>query len=125
MATIMWIGIGGFLGANMRYWLGNLIGRWLLAGFPYATGIVNISGALLIGILATLFADRAIDNESLRLFLVVGILGGYTTFSSYSYEVVSLVQQGRILTAAGYVLASNLIGIGACFAGVAVARFWM
>ncbi|MCA9834259.1 MAG: fluoride efflux transporter CrcB [Thermomicrobiales bacterium] len=124
MVNILWIGIGGFLGANMRYWLGSLIGRWLGTGFPYATGIINITGAFTIGIIATLFADRAMDNESLRLFLIVGILGGYTTFSSYSYEAVTLMQEDRWLAAIGYLVGSNVIGISACVAGVLVARIW-
>ena len=124
MATILWIGIGGFLGANSRYWLGSLINRWLGTGFPWATALVNISGALLIGIIATLFADRAIDNESLRLFLIVGVLGGYTTFSSYTFEAVTMMQEDRWLAAISYLALSNVVGILACVGGVMIARIW-
>ena len=124
MATVLWIGIGGFLGANSRYWLGSLINRWLGTGFPWATALVNISGALLIGIIATLFADRAIDNEALRLFLIVGVLGGYTTFSSYTFEAVSMMQEDRWMAAISYLALSNLVGILACVAGVMIARIW-
>ncbi len=124
MLNILWIGIGGFLGANARFWLGSWISRWAGTGFPWATGIVNLSGALVIGVIATIFADRAIDNESLRLFLIVGILGGYTTFSSYTYEAVSLIQQDRWLAAIGYLVGSNVLGILACIAGVMIARLW-
>ena len=124
MATILWIGLGGFLGANARYWLGSLVNRWLGTGFPWATGLVNISGALLIGIVATLFVDRAVDNESLRLFLIVGLLGGYTTFSSYTWEAVTLMEHNRWLPAIGYLVGSNVIGILACVAGVLIARIW-
>lgn len=124
MLNILWIGIGGFLGANARFWLGSWISRWAGTSFPWATGIVNLSGALVIGIIATIFADRAIDNESLRLFLIVGILGGYTTFSSYTYEAVSLIQQDRWLATIGYLVGSNVLGILACIAGVMIARIW-
>ena len=124
MATVLWIGIGGFLGANSRYWLGSLINRWLGTGFPWATALVNISGALLIGIIAALFADRAIDNEALRLFLIVGVLGGYTTFSSYTFEAVSMMQEDRWMAAISYLALSNLVGILACVAGVMIARIW-
>lgn len=124
VTTILWIGIGGFLGANSRYWFGSLINRWLGTGFPWATALVNISGALLIGIIATLFADRAIESESLRLFLIVGLLGGYTTFSSYTFEAVSLMQQDRWLAAIVYLVGSNIVGIIACVAGVMIARIW-
>lgn len=124
MATVLWIGIGGFLGANGRYWLGSLINRWLGTGYPWATALVNISGAMLIGIIATLFADRAIENEALRLFLIVGVLGGYTTFSSYTFEAVSMMQQDRWLAAISYLALSNLVGILACVGGVMIARIW-
>lgn len=124
MTAVLWIGLGGFLGANARYWLGSLINRLLGTGFPWATGLVNISGALAIGIIATLFADRAIDNESLRLFLIVGLLGGYTTFSSYTWEAVTMMQEDRWLPAIGYLIGSNVIGILACVVGVLIARIW-
>lgn len=124
MATILWIGLGGFLGANARYWLGNLIHRFLGTGFPWATALVNISGGLAIGFIATLFADRAIDNDSLRLFLIVGLLGGYTTFSSYTWEAVTLMQEERWLTAIGYLVGSNVLGILACVAGVLIGKAW-
>lgn len=124
MANILWIGLGGFLGANARFWLGTLVNRWIGTSFPWATGLVNISGALLIGIVATLFADRATGNEALRLVLVVGILGGYTTFSSYMWEAVALVEQQRWLPAVGYLVGSTVLGIVACVAGVMLARIW-
>ena len=124
MATIWWIGLGGFLGANARYWLGSLVNRWLGTGFPWATGLVNISGALLIGIVATMIVDRAVDNESLRVFLIAGLLGGYTTFSSYTWEAVTMMEQNRWLPAVGYLIGSNVLGILACVAGVLIARIW-
>lgn len=124
MATVFWIGLGGFLGANGRYWLGSLINRWFGTGFPWATALVNISGALAIGIIATLFADRAVENESLRLFLIVGVLGGYTTFSSYTFEAVSLMQEDRWLVGISYLLLSNVVGVLACVAGILIARVW-
>lgn len=124
MTTFLWIGIGGFLGANGRYWFGSLVNRWLGVDFPWATALVNMSGAFAIGIIATLFADRAIESESLRLFLIVGVLGGYTTFSSYTFEAVSLMQHERWLAAFAYLVGSTVIGVVACMAGVLVARIW-
>lgn len=118
----LWIGLGGFLGANARFYLGRLITHILGTTFPWATGIVNLSGAFLIGIVATLFADRLTDHEATRLFLIVGLLGGYTTFSSYTLESVALLQEGRILPALGYVIGSNVLGLLACAAGIALAK---
>lgn len=124
MAAMLWIGLGGFLGANARYWFGTAINRILGTGFPWATGIVNITGAFAIGLIATLLIDNNVENESLRLFVIVGILGGYTTFSSYTFEAVNLMQEDRWLSAVGYLVGSNLIGILACVGGVMVARIW-
>lgn len=124
MITVLLIGIGGFLGANARYWLGSVFGRWFGTDFPWATGIVNVTGAVAIGIIATMFTDRAVESESLRLFLIVGILGGYTTFSSYAYEAVAMMREDRWMAAMAYLIGSNVIGIVACVAGVMIARIW-
>lgn len=121
---VLWIGLGGFIGANMRYWLGSGMSRLLGTSFPWATGIVNITGALAIGIIATLFADRVVDNETLRLFLIVGILGGYTTFSSYTMEGVAMMEAGRWGAAMAYIIGSNVVGVLACALGVLMARSW-
>lgn len=122
---VLWIGLGGFIGANMRYWLGSGITRLFGQSFPWATGIVNITGALAVGLIATLFADRAIENESLRLFLIVGILGGYTTFSSYTMEGITLFQNGRVFPGLIYTVGSNVLGLMACAIGVMIARAWL
>lgn len=124
MTTILWIGLGGFIGANGRFWLGSLINRFLGTGFPWATGIVNVTGAFAIGLIATLLMENSMENESMRLFLIVGILGGYTTFSSYTLEAVRLMQEDRWLPALGYLVGSNLIGIVACIGGMMAARIW-
>lgn len=122
---VLWIGLGGFIGANMRYWLGSGITRLFGQSFPWATGIVNITGAFVIGLIATLFADRAIENESLRLFLIVGILGGYTTFSTYTMEGIILFQNGRVFPGLIYTVGSNVLGLMACVIGVMIARAWL
>ncbi|HLU34537.1 MAG TPA: fluoride efflux transporter CrcB [Thermomicrobiales bacterium] len=114
----LWVGIGGFLGANARYVAGRFIHAHLGTAFPWGTGIVNVTGAFLIGMLFTFLTDRVVADPMWRQLVIVGFLGGYTTFSSYTWEAVGLIQDGRWLPALGYVLGSNLLGLLACFGGI-------
>jgi CrcB protein len=122
MTQYLLIGAGGFLGANCRYVLGGVILGWLGTGFPYATLIVNVSGSLAIGALLTLLTERLAADPAWRLLLVVGFLGGYTTFSSYSFEALALLQEGLWGRTLAYVLGSNLLSLAGCAVGVVVAR---
>jgi len=118
----IWVGIGGFLGANARYVLGGAIANRLGTTFPYGTLIVNLTGAFLIGILLTTLTDRVIADPLWRHLAVVGFLGGYTTFSSYTFEAIGLIESGRWASALLYVGGSNLLGLIACFLGIVAAR---
>jgi CrcB protein len=105
--------VGGGLGASVRYWISGLIPRWVDSGFPYANLFINVSGSFLIGLLMTAMEDRFLVSPSLRVFLTIGILGGYTTFSSFSYEAVALLNSGEILRASAFIVLS----IGLCLVG--------
>lgn len=118
----LWVGIGGFFGANARYILGHEIAKRLGLDFPYSTLIVNLSGAFLIGVLFTILTDRVVGDPMWRQLTIVGFLGGYTTFSSYTYEAVGLIQDGRWSTALLYIVGSNGLGLLACFAGIWAVR---
>jgi CrcB protein len=118
----LWVGIGGFFGANARYFFGREIAHRLGMLFPYSTLIVNLTGAFLIGVLFTILTDRVVDDPIWRQLVIVGFLGGYTTFSSYTYEAVGLMQDGRWSSALLYVVGSNLLGLLACFAGIWAVR---
>src|SRR3954465_8031874 len=120
----LWVGVGGFVGANARYILGNWIVGRLGPGFPAHTLIINVSGSFLIGVILTLLTERLEVDPAWRLLLVVGFLGGYTTFSSYSFEALGLLRGGDWVAAAGYMLGSNVLGLVACAAGVVLARAW-
>lgn len=122
MITIWWVGIGGFLGANARYWLGRAIVERTGNAFPWGTLAINLSGAFLIGVIAQLLLIRQEDSPAWRWFLVVGVLGGYTTFSSYALEIVALLQSDRMMRAGAYLVASNGLGIALCLLGVTLVR---
>jgi CrcB protein len=118
----VWIALGAAVGANARYIVGQLMARRFGSEFPYGTLLVNISGSLLIGIIFTLLTDRLLADTHWRLLLVVGLLGGYTTFSSFSYEVIAMLEDGRWLPALTYISTSVLLSIAGCYAGVVLAR---
>jgi CrcB protein len=111
------VGLGAVLGANLRYLVTNwAIDQWG-AGFPYGTLLINVSGAFLIGVLASLLA-RSLELSPLwRLFFVSGFLGGFTTFSAFAYEVLSLVEDGAWTRAVVYVVGSNVLGLLAVWIG--------
>lgn len=118
----LWIGLGGFLGANARYlvqqWAGN---RWG-TDFPYGTVLANISGSFLIAFFLTLAAGRLPVSPELRLFVSVGFLGGFTTFSSFNMETMQLVEQARWGAAAMNAIGSTGLGLVAVFFGIFLAR---
>ena len=118
----LWVGLGGFLGANARYALGTWIVQRTGVAFPWHTLLINVTGSLAIGAILVLLTERLVADPPWRLFLVVGFLGGYTTFSSYSFEALALAQQGQWLRALTYILGSNLLGLAACFLGILLAR---
>ena len=120
--VFLWVGLGGFLGANARYFLGReILQRWGMM-FPYGTMIVNVTGAFLIGVLLTTITARAGDDHMWRQLAIVGFLGGYTTFSSFAYEAVELMQAGRWAAALMYIGGSNVLGLLAFFSGIWTAR---
>jgi CrcB protein len=113
---------GGALGSAARYlvatWAAN---RWG-AVFPWGTLGVNIAGCFLIGLLATLADEAGRIGPDTRVFLVVGVLGGFTTFSSFSLETLRLAEENELFRAAAYLLASVGIGLLAALVGIAAAR---
>ena len=118
--VIVFVGAG--IGGAVRHGVNLLAVRLGFAAFPVATLAVNVVGSFLIGIVAGYFAQRSSPSQGWTLFLTTGVLGGFTTFSAFSLDAVSLYQRGRIEAAAAYVLASVVLSIAAVFAGLAFAR---
>jgi fluoride exporter len=114
---ILAVGIGGAFGAVARYGVGLIFGN-ALSPFPFATFLVNVTGSFLIGFLLVKFEA----NESVRLLLVTGFLGAYTTFSTFEYEAFSLTQSKQLLTAFAYVALSFTFGFIGVASGIWLAK---
>jgi CrcB protein len=114
--------LGGGLGAAIRHGVNLGIARLLGTGFPFATLLINVTGSLIMGLAAAYFAFKGDASQHWRLFLTTGILGGYTTFSTFSLDVALLYERGEIGLAALYVLLSVAVSIAGLFAGLALVR---
>jgi CrcB protein len=125
MTHLLLVATGGALGSVARYLTGLFTLRWFGPGYPWGTLAVNIIGGLLIGIIAETIARRFDGSQELRLFLVTGILGGFTTFSAFSLEVAAMAERGDVGSAIGYVAVSVAISVGAVFAGLALVRAFL
>ena len=115
----LWVGLGGFLGANARYALSVWVVDRLGVSFPWHTLLINVSGSLAIGLIMAVLSEKLVVDSTWRLLLVVGFLGGYTTFSAYTIETLALLAEGEWLRALGYVLGSNGLGLLAVYLGMA------
>lgn len=114
--------LGGAIGAGGRYLVGIYALRYLGPGFPYGTFIVNILGALIMGLFIHFLAVRYTGSAELRTLIAVGILGGFTTFSAFSLEVANMIERGNWSLAVIYSLASVIATVLALFAGLYIAR---
>lgn len=121
MLQFLLVGLGGAAGAMARFGVGRLLGA-TASGWPAATFTVNVAGGLLMGLLAA--ALLRLPGEGWRLLLGVGLLGGFTTFSSFSLELLLLIDRGRIAMAAGYALSSVLLALLAVAAGLWLGRLF-
>jgi CrcB protein len=122
MQSILVIALGGALGALSRYGLGFWISSKWNQGFPLGTFIINITGAFLLGFLNILFIEKLTISPLWRIGIGIGFLGAYTTFSTFSYEVIMLIEGGSLLTAGLYTLLSVIIGFTGVALGVGLAR---
>ena len=120
--TLASIAVGGAVGSVLRYLIQVQCIHWWGTKFPYGTLFVNVLGSLLIGVLSIVLLERWIVADEIRIALLVGLLGGFTTFSAFSLETLYLIQQGNFLTAATNIALSMLLCVGACFLGVYLAR---
>ena len=126
MGKILWVGLGGFLGSIGRYLLSEYV-QYLVRGteFPYGTLAVNLIGCLGIGFLAQWVGTRGFLSPEIRLFVFMGLLGGFTTFSTFSYETMNLWQAGDSAAALANIALHVVLGLGAAWLGHVIAyRIW-
>jgi CrcB protein len=116
------VGLGGFMGANVRYFVSTFVAKNLDPALPWGTLIVNVTGSFVIGMFLVWTTERILTDPGYRLLVAVGFCGAYTTFSSYAFETVRLMEQGHFLSATGNFLANNLLAVLGVLAGIALAR---
>ena len=116
MFTYVLVAAGGAIGSTLRYWLGGLIANWVGQTFPWGTLVINVTGSVVIGLFSTLTGPdgRVIVPGEWRQFFIVGVCGGYTTFSSFSLQTLNLVRDGE----AAWAAANVILSVALCLFGV-------
>ncbi len=122
MRHLLLVGAGGGLGAMLRFLAGGFVHHFLPASFPYGTFLINVSGCFGIGFLAGLVEERFLLGPGARLFWMVGVLGGYTTFSTFGYETLVLLRGGSQAAALANAAGQVVLGLTAVAAGTVAAR---
>jgi CrcB protein len=122
IGILLAVALGGATGSLLRYFVASAIQTPASAGFPWGIFVVNVTGGFFMGLIVELSALKLNLSPELRAFLTVGILGGYTTFSTFSLDSVLLLQRGAYAAAGAYILGSTLLSIAALFAGLYLVR---
>ena len=122
MGKLLLIGLAGFIGTLSRYWLPGVVARRYGETFPMGTLVVNLVGCFLVGLLFYLLQERFLVNQTVRTVILIGFLGGFTTFSSFGLQTFTLLQDGEFGLAALNILGANLIGLVLVWAGYTLAR---
>lgn len=122
LQKLLMVGIGGFFGSVLRYWLGGLVMDRSDTVFPLGTLVVNISGSLLMGLLFAVALERFAIGEGSRIFLAVGFLGAYTTFSTLMLESYTMMESGEFLLAGLDMAGSIILGFMAFYIGLIIGR---
>jgi fluoride exporter len=115
--------VGGGLGASLRHLVNVTCAKCIGTSFPWGTFIINITGSTVMGLIAGYLAFKGAASQPWRLFIMTGILGGYTTFSAFSLDAALLYERGALGLAAAYVLGSVILSIAGLFAGLALIRY--
>ncbi|WP_160004010.1 fluoride efflux transporter CrcB [Rhizobium sp. 18055] len=122
MTQVLLVAFGGAIGSVLRYFVGQWALRVMGPGFPWGTLTVNVVGCFVIGVFAEMIARRFGASADLRLLLITGFLGGFTTFSAFSLDAISLFERGDLASGAVYMIASVGLSMLAVFAGLAITR---
>lgn len=121
LSEVLLVMAGASLGGGLRYVLGTWI-ETRTGDFPWHTLVINLSGAFLLGVLMAYTSQRGLASNLPRLFLGIGLLGGYTTFSTLAYETVALAEEGRLFVATVNMAGSGVLGVAAAWLGILAGR---
>ena len=121
--NIIYVGSGGFLGSIARYGIARLFQNYSLVFFPYSTLSANIIGSFILGFLINIILSTALINPRISLFLTVGFCGGFTTFSTFSYENFTMIRDGEFVQAIIYILFSIILGLLAMYVGFVLSKY--
>ena len=122
ITTLLAVGIAGFFGAITRYLTAYQISLWLGDSFPYATLFINASGSLILGFSARYLSEHLLVSDMIRIGWTVGFLGAFTTFSTFSYESVLLMQEGEFLKAGMNIVMNGALCLSLCFVGLQLTK---
>lgn len=122
MKTLLFVALGGALGASCRYGVGVAAAHFGNGQFPWGTFVVNIAGSIILGMLAAILTFSWSPSPEMRAFLVVGVLGGFTTFSAFSFDVVLLIERGRFELAAIYMVGTVALSVAGLLVGLRLTR---
>ena len=122
MVRILLVGLGGFIGTLARYWLSGVIARRYGETFPFGTLVVNALGCFLVGLFFYFLYERMLINPTTRTVIFIGLIGGFTTFSSYGLQTFTLLRDGELFLALVNVLASNVLGLSLVWLGYVLAK---
>ena len=120
--TVLLISLGAILGANLRFWLGTWAGQQWSTQFPYATMLINLTGCVVLSFFVTMTTEHLLIDPRWRVFFAIGFLGSFTTFSTYTYESVSLLMAGNWLYGLFNLLGSAILGGLAAVLGIVLGR---
>lgn len=122
MKELLWVGIGGFVGANARYLVNAWMSRYVSASLPWGTLAVNVTGSFLLAAFVAWTTERVVPDPAYRFLVAIGFCGAYTTFSSCAFETVRLFEQGHVWTAAANLAVNNALSLAGGVLGLAAAR---
>ncbi|MFZ1916159.1 MAG: fluoride efflux transporter CrcB [Terriglobales bacterium] len=116
------VGIGGFVGSIARFWLASYVGQRMGTRFPYGTFLINVSGSFLIGFVMTILTERTHLSPTYRYLIPIGFIGGYTTFSTFEYETLRVIQDGQFTIGLLNIVLSVLVGFLMVWTGAMVGK---
>ncbi len=122
MSIYFAIALGGSLGAISRYWVSTTTYSWLGSNFPYGTLMVNVTGSLVVGFLTVVLVQRFDVSDEVRLGLIVGFLGSFTTFSAFSIDTIHWIENGAVIKSLAYILVSVIACVLGAWAGLISAK---